>query len=136
MSELPPALAVPKESWRCVQGHDKEGWLSLMAEDICMEDPIGQALTNPTGTGVKGKDGVSDFYDKHIADANIAITVHESWWADKESAHLMTLETTLSNGVRSKVTSIFTYRLNDEGKLTNLRGYWKMSDMSFEQPDA
>jgi steroid delta-isomerase len=33
------------------------------------------------------------------------------------------------------VTSIFTYRLNEAGLITNLRGYWKLSDMSFSQPE-
>ena len=51
-----------------------------------------------------------------------------------EAAHLMTLTTTLSNGVVSKVRGIFTYRVNDAGKLTNLRGYWNMSLMEFTQP--
>jgi len=28
---------------------------------------------------------------------------------------------------------IFTYRTNDEGKITNLRRYWNMASMEFEQ---
>jgi len=32
------------------------------------------------------------------------------------------------------VRGIFTYRTNDEGKITNLRGYWNMPSMEFEQP--
>ena len=129
------ALVAAQNSWKAVQSHDKEGWLALMAEDVCVEDPIGQGPTNPTGEGVKGKEAVSEFYDKNIAEASIEITTHESYWVPKESAHKLTLTTTLSNGVVSKVTSIFTYRLNDDGLITNLRGYWKLSDMSFTQPD-
>lgn len=129
------AFVAAQNSWKAVQSHDKEAWLALMAEDVCVEDPIGQSPTNPTGEGVKGKAAMSEFYDKHIADANIEITTHESYWVPNESAHKLTLTTTLSNGVVTKVTSIFTYRLNDEGLLTNLRGYWKLSDMSFTQPD-
>ena len=133
MSEIHPALEAAQNSWRCVQGKDKEGWLALMADDVCMEDPIGVAVTNPTGEGVKGKDGVSEFYDKNIAPSSISIEVHESHVAANTSAHVMTLTTTLSNGVKSKVRGIFTYYLNEEGKITNLRGYWQMSDMTFEQ---
>jgi steroid delta-isomerase len=46
----------------------------------------------------------------------------------------MTLTTTLSNGVTTIVHGIFTYRVNDAGKLTNLRGYWTLDDIEIEQP--
>ncbi len=129
------ALVAAQNSWKAVMSHDKEGWLGLMSDDVCIEDPIGTGPTNPTGLGVQGKAAVAEFYDKNIAEANIEVTTHESYYAERESAHKLTLTTTLSNGVVSKVTSIFTYRLNEEGLITNLRGYWKLSDMSFTQPD-
>ncbi len=129
------ALVAAQNSWKAVMSHDKEGWLALMSDDVCIEDPIGTGPTNPTGEGVKGKAAVSEFYDKNIAESSIEVTTHESYFVERESAHKLTLTTTLSNGVVSKVTSIFTYRLNDEGLITNLRGYWKLSDMSFTQPD-
>ncbi len=134
MSDIHPAMAAAQESWRCAQARDKQGWLGLMSDDVCIEDPIGVAPTNPTGEGVQGKANVSTFFDKYIGPSTIVITVHESRAAGNESAHLMTLDTTLSNGVKTKVTGIFTYHLNDDGKLTNLRGYWTLADMSFEQP--
>ena len=134
MSEEHPALAAARNSWRCVQAHDKQGWLDLMTEDVCIEDPIGVGPTNPTGKGMRGKDEVSAFYDKNIASSTIEIETHESHVAANESAHVLSLTTTLSNGVKSRVRGIFTYRVNDEGKLTNLRGYWHLGVMEFEQP--
>lgn len=133
--EIPAALEAAQNSWRCVQSKDKEGWLALMADNICMEDPIGVALTNPTGEGIRGKEEISAFYDKNMAESTIAIEVHESRVAANTSAHVMTLTTTLPGGVKSRVRGIFTYYVNEEGKITNLRGYWQMSDMTFEQPD-
>ena len=129
------ALVAAQKSWQCVMNNDKEGWLALMSDDVCVEDPIGTGLTNPTGEGVKGKPAMADFYDKHISESKISIETHESYFVERESAHKMTLTTTLSNGVISKVTSIFTYRVDETGLITNLRGYWKLSDMSFTQPD-
>ncbi len=35
------AVAVIEEYCRCLTEGDKEGWLSLMAEDIIHEDPVG-----------------------------------------------------------------------------------------------
>lgn len=128
------ALIAAQNSWKCVMGHDKEGWLALMADDVLVEDPIGRGPTNPTGEGVRGKAAMAEFYDKNIRDSKIHIEAHESYFAGRESAHKLTLTTTLSNGVVSKVTSIFTYRLDEAGLITNLRGYWKLSDMSFTQP--
>jgi len=128
------ALVAAQNSWKCVMAKDKEGWLALMADDVCVEDPIGVALTNPTGLGVQGKAAVGDFYEKHMRDSTIHIEAHESHYAGLESAHKLTLTTTLSNGVVSKVTSFFTYRIDEAGLITNLRGYWKLSDMSFTQP--
>jgi steroid delta-isomerase len=135
MSEENPAMVAARNSWRCVQAHDKQGWLDLMAEDVCMEDPIGVAITNPTGKGIQGKAAVSEFYDKNIGPSTIAIETHESYVSEaNEVAHVMTLTTTLSNGVKTRVRGIFTYKTNDEGKITNLRGYWNMPSMEFEQP--
>jgi hypothetical protein len=52
-------MAASQASWRCVQSHDREGWLALMAPDIVIEDPIGPTVTNPDGLGVRGKDAVA-----------------------------------------------------------------------------
>ncbi len=135
MHEEHPALAVAHRSWHCVQTHDKEGWLDLMAEDVCIEDPIGVGPTNPTGEGVRGKAAVAAFYDKNIGPSTVRIEAHESHVADDESAHVMTITITLANGVVSRVRGIFTYRVDGAGKLTSMRGYWNLQAMEFEQPD-
>ena len=62
--EQTPALSASQASWRCVHAKDKAGWLALMADDVVIEDPIGPAYTNPDGTGVRGKDGVSSFWEQ------------------------------------------------------------------------
>jgi steroid delta-isomerase len=134
MSEIHPAIVAAQNSWRCAQAHDKEGWLDLMADDICIEDPIGESPTNPTGKGLHGKAEVGQFYDSFIGPATLVIETHESCAAGNESAHVLTLNMTLPNGITTRVRGIFTYRLNDAGKLTNLRGYWAVADMVIEQP--
>lgn len=136
MNETHPALLAARSSWRCVQAHDKAGWLDLMADDVCVEDPIGVAITNPTGDGVRGKQALSEFWDKNIATNEISIETHESRTAGMESAHLLTLTSRFDNGVSSTVRGFFVYVVDGEGKLTSLRGYWDMADMSFERPEA
>jgi steroid Delta-isomerase len=129
-----PALVAARNSWRCVQAKDREGWLSLMAEDVCIEDPIGVAPTNPSGQGARGLQAVAAFWDRHIAPGTVRVEAHESFVAGSESAHVLTLRTTLPNGYEASVRGVFTYRVNPAGKLEALRGYWTLSDMMLVPP--
>ena len=135
MSSELPAMAAARNSWRCVQANDKQGWLDLMAEGIVIEDPIGIAPTNPSGKGLHGKAAVSEFWDTHIATTDIRIETHRSFAAGSESAHLMTLTTDFENGVRMTVHGIFTYQVDESGKLTSLRGYWSLEDAEVRHPE-
>jgi steroid delta-isomerase len=129
-----PALVAAQSSWRCVQAKDKEGWLGLMAEDICVEDPIGLAPTNPDGKGVRGKAAMREFWETNVDPNSILIETHESFAAGDESAHRMTLTTSFPNGMKMIVNGIFTYRVDDEGKLTNLRGFWALDETEVVKP--
>lgn len=134
-NEDTPVMAASRESWRCVQSHDREGWLALMAADVVIEDPIGEAITNPDGQGVRGKDAVAAFYDANIAANNLTVTCEESFASSSpnEVAHILVLRSEFEGGFTSTVRGVFTYRLNDDGLLSNLRGYWNMDGMKFEQ---
>ena len=102
-----------------------------MADDVVIEDPIGPAYTNPGGSGVRGKEGVSSFWDNSIGLATINITCEETFPSSSpdEIAHILLLRFTFDNGSSSAVRGIFTYKVNDVGLLTNLRGYWNMDMM-------
>lgn len=129
-----PAMIAARASWAAVEAGDREGWLALMADDVVIEDPIGEALTNPTGLGARGKDEVGAFFDANIGPNQLAIDVHTSRVAGNESAHHMTLTTTLPDGTKAVVTGLFAYRVGDDGLLTSLRGWWGMDDMTFVAP--
>jgi len=134
-NEDTPVMAASRESWRCVQSHDRAGWLALMAPDVVIEDPIGEAITNPDGQGVCGKEAVAAFYDANIAANNLTVTCEESFASSSpnEVAHILVLRSEFEGGFSSTVRGVFTYRLNDQGLLSNLRGYWNMDAMKFEQ---
>ena len=134
MNEENPAMVAVRASWSAVQRKAKDDWLAIMADDVLFQDPIGVSPLDSTGKGRVGKQAVSDFWDKTMAPSVISIEVHRSFTAGLESAHLMTLTTELPGGVKSTVTGIFTYRVNEDGKLAELRGYWDMEDMKFETP--
>ena len=129
-----PALIAAQNSWRYVQAKDRERWLAQLAPDICIEDPIGGGPTNPDGKGIRGLAGAEQFWDRTIASTTIRIQTHESFVAGLESAHVLTLTTSFPNGVKVGVHGIFTYRVNEAGKLVHLRGYWQMADAKVEKP--
>lgn len=128
-----PALAASQASWRAVQAKDKAGWLALMADDIVIEDPIGVAITNEDGKGVRGKAAVEAFFDKNIATNNLRIECEETFpsSSELEVAHILTLHSAFEGGLTSKVRGVFSYTLNEEHLITNLRGWWNMDVMEF-----
>src|SRR6218665_3764104 len=134
-TDLSPALAASQASWRAVQSHDKDAWLALMADDVVIEDPIGKSYTNPEGTGVRGKDAVSAFYDANIAKNNLRIECEETFLSSspEEVAHILFLRSEFEGALRSEVRGVFTYRVNESGLVTNLRGYWTLEAMTFSK---
>jgi steroid Delta-isomerase len=128
-----PALTASQSSWRCVQAGDREGWLALMTDDVVIEDPIGKSVTNPDGTGVRGKEAVGAFFDNTIARGQTTITCEETFPSSSpdEIAHILVLHSRFERGFSSKVRGVFTYRVNDEGLITNMRGYWNLDVMEF-----
>ncbi len=135
-TDLSPALAAAQASWRAVQANDREAWLALMADDVVIEDPIGWAPTNADGTGVRGKQSVDAFYDNTIAKTTARrITCEETFPSSspREIAHILNLHFEFAGGFTSDVRGVFTYRVDDAGLLTNLRGYWNMDAMTFSR---
>ena len=132
---LAPVVAASQASWRCVQSGDREGWLALMSDDIVIEDPIGEAITNPDGTGVRGKEAVAAFFDTNIGPNTLRVTCEETFPSSspREIAYILVLETTFPNGFVATVRGAFTYRVDDAGLITNLRGFWNMDSMSFTE---
>lgn len=133
-----PVVTASQGSWRAVQAGDKDAWLALMADDVVVEDPIGVAVTNADGTGVRGKAALAAFFDANIGPNQLRITCEETFPSSSpaEIAYILVLETTFPNGFVATVRGVFTYRVNDAGLITNLRGYWNMDAMTFTQPEG
>ncbi len=133
--EKTPVVTASEASWRCVQSGDREGWLALMADDVLVEDPIGESVTNPDGTGIRGKEAVGAFYDANIGPNQLTITREATFPSSSETeiAYILILRTRFPNGFTATVRGVFTYKVNDAGLITNLRGYWNMDAMEFAQ---
>lgn len=132
-----PVVVASRSSWRCVQAGDRAGWLALMADDVVVEDPIGEAVTNPDGTGVRGKEALGAFYDTNIGPNELTVTCEETFPSSSpnEIAYILVLRTKFPNGFTATVRGVFTYKVNDDGLITNLRGYWNLEAMQFAQEE-
>ncbi|HEV7422977.1 MAG TPA: nuclear transport factor 2 family protein [Mycobacterium sp.] len=135
--EKSPVVTASEASWRCVQAGDKEGWLALMTDDVLIEDPIGESVTNPDGNGVRGKEAVAAFFDANIGPNQLTVTREETFPSSSptEIAYILTLRTLFPNGFTATVRGVFTYRVDDAGLITNLRGFWNLDAMQFAQED-
>jgi steroid delta-isomerase len=135
MSDVHPAITAAQNSWRCVMARDREAWFDLLADDVRIEDPIGVAPTNPTGKGFQGKAEAQQFWEANIGRTeSIVITAERSFAAGNESAHVLTLVNRFANGVAMTVRGIFTYTIDDHGKINALRGYWSLAEAEVENP--
>ncbi len=121
-------------SWRCVQARLKDDWIDLMSDDVVIQDPIGVGPSNPTGQGFRGKSEAEKFWDLGPGAAeSILIQTHRSHVSANQSAHVLTLRTRFPGGTLITVNGIFTYTVNDTGKLSALRGYWSTDDMQVDK---
>ncbi|MDP6977108.1 MAG: nuclear transport factor 2 family protein [Myxococcota bacterium] len=142
MSELPgpdskhPARLASWHSADAVARGDKQAWLDNFADDAIVEDPIGKSLIDPTGEGFRGKEAISGFWDSNIEKMRPMFSLQHSICAGSECANVGTLTIQFENGMISQLFGVFTYKVNDEGKVTALRTFWEGEDLRMYPPIA
>ena len=84
---------------------------------------------------MRGKEAVAAFFDTNIGPNQLTVTREETFPSSspKEIAYILVLRTRFPNGFTATVRGVFTYKVNDAGLITNLRGYWNMDAMQFAQ---
>ncbi|MBP6682435.1 MAG: nuclear transport factor 2 family protein [Halioglobus sp.] len=127
-----PARRAALLSREYVHTKNRAGWLGLYAEDAIIEDPIGVSMIDPEGKGHRGAAAREAFWDNFIAPANINIDIRDSFAAGLEVANLLVLTIRFDLGegkaLQQKVHGVFTYEVDEQGKLLALRGYWDTND--------
>ena len=140
MSELPgpdskhPAKLAAWRSIDAVARGDKQAWLDNFAEDALVEDPIGKSIIDPTGEGFRGKQAIEGFWDKNIANMRPMFSLQDSICCGDECANIGTLTIQFPNGLITQLYGVYTYRVNDEGKVVALRTYWEADQMKLYPP--
>jgi steroid Delta-isomerase len=121
-----PAHAAGRRSREAVRAKNKDAWLAVFADDAIVEDPIGPSTFDPEGKGHRGHHAISAFWDKAIANTDdIEFNFRETYQCGNEEANVGCIITTMG-GYRITAEGVFTYKVNDEGKLVALRAYWEM----------
>jgi hypothetical protein len=117
-----------------VHRHDKQAWLSNFAEDAVVEDPIGASPLDPQGRGHRGRDAIAAFWDRQIGPNRISFDVRESFAAGSEVANVGSITIALPNGAVAVVNGVFTYRVDEAGRVKALRAYWELGRMKVIPP--
>ena len=121
-----PAHAAGRRSREAAIAKDKDAWLALFAEDAIVEDPVGPSPFDPEGKGHRGLDAISRFWDLTIANTDkLEFDFRDSFRCGNEEANVGAIITTFG-GHQITAEGVFTYRVNDEGKLVALRAYWEV----------
>jgi ketosteroid isomerase-like protein len=123
-----------RASMAAVEAGDRAGWLALFAPDACVEDPIGPSMFDAAGAGHRGPDAIAAFYDTVVASGKVRFTIRESYAAGNECANVGTITTTLPDGTDAIVDGVYTYRVDDQGRITALRAYWEPARMRLDPP--
>lgn len=125
-----------RASMQAVEAGDRAAWLGLFASDACVEDPIGPSMFDPEGKGHRGPAAIAAFYDTVVASGRVEFAIRESYAGGNECANVGTITTTLPDGTCAVVEGVYTYRVDDEGRIVALRAYWEPDHMTLVPPDV
>jgi ketosteroid isomerase-like protein len=134
--ESHPARDMAVRSMTAVEAGDRETWLGLFADDALIEDPIGPSPFDPEGKGHRGLEAIGRFWDETISKMPVHLHVRESYATGNECANVATITLAMPDGSRAVVEGVFTYRIDDDGRLTALRAYWEQDKLRFEPASA
>jgi steroid Delta-isomerase len=125
--ERDSARDLARRSQAAVRAKDRDGWLSLWAQDAIVQDPVGPSPFDPDGNGHRGAEAIAAFYDKVIApNDEITFEIESSYLCGDEVADVGVIRTVLPGGSHIAVVhGVYTYRSNGAGQLVALRAFWE-----------
>jgi hypothetical protein len=129
-----PARAAAQRSMDCVHAKKREDWIANFAEDAHIEDPIGKSPLDPSGQGHRGRQAIAAFWDRVIAPNRVLFDIRHSYACGSECANVGTITSVMANGATTLVSGVFTYRVDGEGRITNLRAYWEIGNLKVFPP--
>ena len=120
-----PAIKAHLTSIACAQAGDKDRWLSLFADDATVHDPVGPSAHDPEGVGFTGKAQLATFWETLIGPSTMTIASHTQIASGPaDCACVATTSNRLSDELEIRVDMLVTYRVNEQGLITQLKAYW------------
>ena len=120
-----PVHLAGKRSRAAAVARDKDTWLALFADDAVVEDPIGPSHFAPDGKGHRGKEAIAKFFDMAIAPSQLEFHFQQTYQCGDEEANVGHI-VIVAGGYRVVAEGVFTYRVDEDGKLVALRAYWEL----------
>jgi steroid delta-isomerase len=126
MNEDHPAVRAGRASQSAASAHDKERWLDLFAADGVVEDPVGPSGFDPEGKGHHGREEIAAFYDKTIGVAeSLEFLFGDGFTGGNEVAFTGLIRTSIGGHIID-AEGVFTYKVDDAGKIVALRAFWEV----------
>ncbi|WP_306363738.1 nuclear transport factor 2 family protein [Nocardia sp. CC227C] len=120
-----PARVAGAASQAAVRARDKAAWVALFAADGIVEDPVGPSFFDPEGKGHRGAEAIAAFWDKAIAPTEqIEFHFEDSFACGREIAFTGKIRTYMGGQVID-AEGVFTYKVDEDGKILALRAFWE-----------
>lgn len=120
--------AASQKSWAAANSRDKQAWLDCFSDDAVVEDPVGPSMYSEDGSGQVGKEQLAEFYDKSIAiTEKIEFLMDDFIVCGNEIVYHGALRVTFGGQVMDS-HAVVNYKVNEAGKLTNLRAFWEVEE--------
>lgn len=121
-----PGVVVGRISREMVEARDKQGWLDNFADDGIVEDPVGPSMFDEQGVGHRGRQALSEFWDKTIGTTEkLDFVFDDEIICGNEVAYVGKIVTHIAGHI-SEAHGVFTYRADANGKLSALRAFWEV----------
>ncbi len=131
-----PAVAANRKSIQYAMEGNKEGWLSLYADDAVVHDPVGKSPMDPSGKGHVGKPAIEQFWDMTIGPANLDIHVKKRWISGDSCCCVhQVARNELGDGKSTLVDMLCIYEVNEQGLLTRMSAHWDFDDVMAQLAD-
>lgn len=123
--EQHPARVAGRASQAAVRARDKDAWVALFAADGIVEDPVGPSGFDPEGKGHRGHEAIAGFWDKAIAmTESIEFLFDDSFACGQEVVYTGKIRSRVA-GRQIDAEGVFTYKVDDAGKILALRAFWE-----------
>lgn len=121
-----PAVLAGRRSRAAVEARDKDAWLANFAANGTVEDPVGPSMFDEEGTGHRGAQELSEFWDKTVGTTEkIDFEFDEEIICGNEVAYIGKIVTHIGGHI-SESRGVFTYRADADGNLAALRAFWEV----------